>query len=125
MPYMVVPEQVGDGLAQVRGVAAEHGRGADAVSAALFAWTAVDADSSWALSTGVGAVSAAYSQDFSTLADRYLLIGTPDAVAERLAQFAAAGVDTVLIQIAADSAEDRSRIVETFASRVLPIARNL
>jgi probable F420-dependent oxidoreductase len=125
MPYMVEPGHVRDGLAKIRAVAAEHDRSADAVSAALFAWTAVDADSSWARSTGVGAVSAAYSQDFSMLADRYLLIGTPDAVAGRLAQFAAAGVDTVLIQIAAGSPGDRSRIVETIASRVLPIVRNL
>ena len=125
MPYMVEPKQVRDGLARIRAVAAEHERSADAVSAALFAWTAVDADSSWARSTGVGAVSAAYRQDFSMLADRYLVIGTPDVVTERLAQFAAAGVDAVLIQIAAESAEHRSRIIETFASRVLPIVRNL
>jgi alkanesulfonate monooxygenase SsuD/methylene tetrahydromethanopterin reductase-like flavin-dependent oxidoreductase (luciferase family) len=125
MPYMVVPEQVRDGLAKIRGATAEYGRSADAVSAALFAWTAVDTDASWARATGVGAVSAAYRQDFSMLADRYLLIGTPDTVAGRLAQFAAAGVDTVLIQIAAGSPEDRSRIIETFASRVLPIVRNL
>jgi alkanesulfonate monooxygenase SsuD/methylene tetrahydromethanopterin reductase-like flavin-dependent oxidoreductase (luciferase family) len=95
MPYMVEPEQVRDGLAKIRAMAAEHERSADAVSAALFAWTAVDADSSWARSTGVGAVSAAYRQDFSMLADRHLLIGAPDAVAERLAQFGAAGVDTL------------------------------
>jgi len=125
LPYMVEPQQVRGGLAQVRTVAAEHERSADAVSAALFAWTAVDADSSWARSIGVGAVSAAYHQDFSKLADRYLLIGTPAAVAERLAQFAAAGVETVLIQVAADSTEHRSRIVETFASSVLPIVRDL
>jgi probable F420-dependent oxidoreductase len=125
MPYMVEPAQVRDGLAKVRSAAAEHERSADSVSAALFAWTAVDADSSWARSIGVGAVSSAYNQDFSTLADRYLLIGAPDAVAERLAQFAAAGADTVLIQVAADSAEHRSRIIETFASSVLPTVRNL
>ncbi|CQD17484.1 flavin-dependent oxidoreductase [Mycobacterium lentiflavum] len=125
LPYMVEPKHVSHGLAAIRGEATEQGRGPDAVSAALFAWTAVDADSSWARTTGVGAVSAAYRQDFSTLADRYLLIGTPEAVAERLAQFAAAGVDTVLIQIAAGSAEHRSRIIETFASRVLPIVRDL
>jgi probable F420-dependent oxidoreductase len=125
MPYMVEPTQVRDGLAKVRSAAAQHERSADSVSAALFAWTAVDADSSWARGIGVGAVSAAYQQDFSMLADRYLLIGAPDAVAERLAQFAAAGVDTVLIQVAADSMEHRSRIIETFASRVLPTVRNL
>jgi probable F420-dependent oxidoreductase len=125
MPYMVEPEQVRNGLTKIRAVAAEHERGAEAVLAALFAWTAVDEDSSWARSTGVAAVSAAYRQDFSTLADRYLLIGTPEDVTERLAQFAAVGVDTVLIQIAADSAEHRSKIAETFASRVLPGVRNL
>jgi probable F420-dependent oxidoreductase len=125
LPYMVEPRQVRDGLAAIHTAAAEHGRSAAAVSVALFAWTAVDADSSWARSTGIGAVSAAYQQDFSTLADRYLLVGTPEAVTERLAQFAAVGVDTVLIQIAADSDEHRSRIVETFASRVLPNVRGL
>ena len=125
MPYLVDPTQVRDGMATIRAAATEHERSAGAVSAALFAWTAVDADSSWARSTGVGAVSAAYQQDFSKLADRYLLVGTPEAVAERLAQFAAVGVNTVLIQIAADSAEHRSRITETFASRVLPIVRDL
>jgi probable F420-dependent oxidoreductase len=125
MPYMVEPTQVRDGLATIHAAAAEDERRPDAVSVALFAWTTVDADSSWARRTGVGAVSAAYQQDFSKLADRYLLIGTPEAVAERLAQFAAVGVNTVLIQIAAGSAEDRSRIVETFASRVLPIVRDL
>ncbi|MCV7412571.1 hypothetical protein AWC05_18295 [Mycobacterium florentinum] len=125
LPYMVEPKYVSHGLATIRGMAAEQGRVPDAVSAALFAWTAVDADSSWARSTGVGAVSAAYSQDFSTLADRYLLIGTPEAVVDRLAQFAAAGVDTVLIQVAAGSAEHRSRIIETFATRVLPGVRDL
>ena len=125
MPYMVDPEQVRGGLTEVRAVAARYERNPDAVSAALFAWTAVDADASWARSTGIRVVSAAYNQDFSKLGDRYLLIGGPDAVAERLAQFAAVGVDTVLIQIAADSTEHRSRIVETFASRVLPVVRDL
>jgi probable F420-dependent oxidoreductase len=125
MPYMVEPEQVRVGLTKVRTAAAEHQRSADAVSAALFAWTAVDADSSWARNTGIGAVSAAYRQDFSALADRYLLIGAPDTVAQRLAEFRAAGVETALIQIAANSVEDRSRIVEAFASRVLPIVKDL
>lgn len=35
------------------------------------------------------------------------------------------GVDTVLIQVAAGSAEHRSRIIETFATRVLPGVRDL
>jgi probable F420-dependent oxidoreductase len=125
MPYMVEPTQVRDGLAQVREVATVHGRAEDAVSAALFAWTAVDSDEAWARRTGVAAVSAAYRQDFSSLAGRYLLTGGPDEVADRLAEFAAAGVDTVLCQAAAENASDRERIISTLAQSVLPTVRQL
>ena len=102
-----------------------HGRAEDAVSAALFAWTAVDTDEAWARRTGVAAVSAAYRQDFSSLADRYLLTGGPDEVADRLAEFAEAGVDTVLCQVAAENPSDRERIISTLAQSVLPKVQQL
>jgi len=123
MPYMVEPAHVRDGLAQVRQVAAMNGRAEDAVSAALFAWTAVDNDADWARRIGVAAVSAAYRQDFSSLASRYLLIGGPDEVAERLSEFAEAGVETVLCQVAADNPTDRERTISTLARAVLPKMR--
>ena len=119
MPYMVEPAQVRTGLTRAREVAAEYGRADDAVSAALFAWTAVDDDANWARSTGVAAVSAAYRQDFSTLADRYLLIGSPSDVGDRLAQFAEVGVESVLVQIAAEDPSDRDRMIHTLARSVL------
>jgi probable F420-dependent oxidoreductase len=119
MPYMVEPTQVRTGLTQVREVAAAHGRADDAVSAALFAWTAVDDDANWARSIGVSTVSGAYRQDFSTLADRYLLLGSPSEVSDQLAQFAEAGIDTVLFQVAAGNPADRERIVHTLARSVL------
>jgi probable F420-dependent oxidoreductase len=125
MPYMVEPTHVRDGLAQVREVAATTGRAEDAVSAALFAWTAVDADADWARQTGVAAVSAGYRQDFSNLADRYLLIGGPDEVAERISDFAEAGVETVLCQVAADNPADRDRIINALAASILPVTEQL
>jgi len=125
MPYMIEPTQVRDGLDAVRAHAATHGRAENAVSAALFAWTAVDDDADWARRTGIAAVSAAYRQDFTMLADRYLLIGSPADIAERIAEFAKAGVETVLIQIAADNRPDRERIVNTLARRVLPMIRDI
>jgi probable F420-dependent oxidoreductase len=125
MPYMVEPTQVRDGLGQVREVAAAHGRAENTVSAALFAWTAVDTDAEWARRTGVAAVSAAYRQDFSNLAGRYLLIGGPDAVADRLAEFAEAGVETVLCQVAADNPADRERTINALARNVLPAMEQL
>jgi probable F420-dependent oxidoreductase len=125
LPYMVDPDQVRDGLVQVRAVAEAHGRGTDSVSAALFAWMAIDAAADRARQIGVGTVSAAYQQDFSRLADRYLLLGGPDQVAERLAEFARVGVETVLVQIAATNREDRQRIVDTVAGSLLPLVKDM
>jgi alkanesulfonate monooxygenase SsuD/methylene tetrahydromethanopterin reductase-like flavin-dependent oxidoreductase (luciferase family) len=120
MPYMVEPSHVREGLARVRAIATSYGRPSNAVSAALFAWTAVDHDADWARSTGVATVSAAYRQDFSMLADRYLLIGRPQHVVDRLEEFAKAGVETVLFQIAANNRSDRDRMLDTIAKSVLP-----
>jgi alkanesulfonate monooxygenase SsuD/methylene tetrahydromethanopterin reductase-like flavin-dependent oxidoreductase (luciferase family) len=125
MPYMVEPSHVSEGLGQIRASAASNGRAAEAVSAALFAWTAVDRNAGWARNIGVAAVSSAYRQDFSALADRYLLIGSPGEVTDRLAQFANAGVETVLMQIAAHTREDRARILNTIAQYVLPNLKDL
>jgi probable F420-dependent oxidoreductase len=125
MPYMVEPGQVRDGLARVQEVAAAHGRAEAAVSAALFAWTAVDDDSDWARNTGIATVSAAYRQDFSTMADRYLMIGSPAGVVDRLTEFAEAGVETVLIQVAAQNRAHRERLVTTVAQHVLPNVKAL
>jgi len=59
----------------------------------------------------------------SSLASRYLLIGGPDEVAERLSEFAEAGVETVLCQVAADNPTDRERTISTLARNVLPKMR--
>jgi alkanesulfonate monooxygenase SsuD/methylene tetrahydromethanopterin reductase-like flavin-dependent oxidoreductase (luciferase family) len=116
---MVDPQMMHDTLAQVRAHAVDAGRPADAVRGALFAWTCVDEDRNWAREIGVATVSAAYAQDFSRLADRYLLLGTPDDVVGRLKEFADAGAERVLIQIAAPPAE-RERVFGTLAREVLP-----
>lgn len=117
MPYMADPGQVVRGLAEVNNTAEEYGR---QVPAALFAWTACADDGDWARRTGIDTVSTAYRQDFSALADRYLLLGRPGDVVARLNEFAEAGVDSVLLQIAAD---DRTRVLESLARDVLPALR--
>ena len=124
MPYMVDAAGVRRGLEQVRVTATDHDRGPDAVSAALFAWIAVDQDADWARGIGTATVSAAYNQDFTALADRYLLVGEPSHMTARLADFAAAGVETVILQIAATDDADRQRIVNTLAEH-LPALHNL
>jgi alkanesulfonate monooxygenase SsuD/methylene tetrahydromethanopterin reductase-like flavin-dependent oxidoreductase (luciferase family) len=106
----------------VREAAAAADRDPSAVSGAVFAWTCVDADGDWARRTGTDAVSRAYAQDFAPLADRYLVLGTPAQAAERLREFAEAGADQVLLQPACPLS-DRSRVIETLASDLLPALR--
>jgi probable F420-dependent oxidoreductase len=123
MPYMVTPEMVRDGLDVVRRAAEDAGRPPEAVSAALFAWTCIDTDGAWARETGIRVVSRVYNQDFDRLADRYLLLGTPDQALSRLAAYADAGVTRVVITIAAPAA-DRTRVLGTIAA-MLPALRAL
>jgi alkanesulfonate monooxygenase SsuD/methylene tetrahydromethanopterin reductase-like flavin-dependent oxidoreductase (luciferase family) len=123
LPYMVDPARMRDGLLQVREAAVKAGRPSQAVSGAVFLWTCADEDGEWARRTGTAFVSATYAQDFSPLADQYLALGTPEEVAHRFHEFAAAGVSTILIQIAAEPAE-RRRVIQTIAKAVLPRFRD-
>jgi probable F420-dependent oxidoreductase len=120
-PYMVTPEMLSESLGDVRRRAHELGR-ETSPTGALFAWTCVDPDGSWARRTGVAAVSAMYAQDFEPLADRYLVLGDPESVVERLRAFSQAGAGTVVVAIAAPEA-DRARVTETLVRDVLPRLR--
>jgi len=119
MPYMVDPAQLDRGLRKVRDAAAENGRDPADVSAALFAWACVDEDANWARESGISTVSAAYNQDFTALADRYLLVGQPESVSARMDEFAHAGAELVLFQIAAHKRADRDRVIHTIARHFL------
>jgi probable F420-dependent oxidoreductase len=119
MPYMVEPKKLHETLAEVRSTASDVGRSPEAISGAVFAWTCVDEDGSWARRTGIAKVSSTYNQDFTGLADRYLVLGTPNEVVARFREFADAGADRVLIQLACEP-EDRERVITTLGREVLP-----
>jgi citrate lyase subunit beta/citryl-CoA lyase len=122
MPYLMEPRQLAASLAGVREAAADLGRAADSVVGAYFAWTNVDPDDARARRTGLETLSRLYDQDMTPYADRYLVLGCPDRVAERLTEYACAGSATVVIALACpdDGAE---AVVELFAETVLPALR--
>jgi probable F420-dependent oxidoreductase len=119
MPYMVTPESLAGSLDAVRDAAAEQGRSRGAVAGAVFIWACVDPDREWARRHGIATVSAAYRQDFTPLADRYLVLGTPDDAVRRISEFAEAGADRLVLAIAAGP-DDRDRVIRTIAGDVLP-----
>jgi probable F420-dependent oxidoreductase len=119
MPYMYTPEQLARSLAEVREAADGAGRDPSAVGGAVFCWGMVDDDAARARQHAIDTVSAVYSQDFTPLADRYLLHGDPDRVVARAREHADAGATTLVFSPAADGAR-RQAAVDLFSSAVLP-----
>jgi len=122
MPYMYTPEQLASSLAEVRNAAEAAGRDPATVRGAVFCWGGVDEDparSRQEVADGVGAV---YQQDFTRLADRYLLHGDPDRVVARAREYADAGAET-LVFCPVGIGDRRREIVDLFTSGVLPRVR--
>jgi alkanesulfonate monooxygenase SsuD/methylene tetrahydromethanopterin reductase-like flavin-dependent oxidoreductase (luciferase family) len=124
MPYLVTPRMLAEGLTRVREFAVGHRRGESAVRGAVYCWSAVDADANWARQTAIETVSRIYRQDFTELADSYLLIGGPQQVINRLGQFAEAGATSVLFAPACPDSE-LARMIDTFVADVMPALRGL
>ena len=124
LPYMLSPESFGQGLATVRTAAVSAGRAAESVQGGLFIWGSVDEVPGQARRDAVDTVSRLYNQDFESLADRFLLHGTPDQVSARIAEYAAAGVRSLIFAPACPP-ERRREVVTLFAEAVLPRCREL
>jgi probable F420-dependent oxidoreductase len=119
MPYMVSPSSLRRSLTAVREFAADAGRAPESIQGALFIWGTVDPDPARARAEAVRSVSHLYQQDFEPLADRYLLHGDPGRLVARLAEYAAAGADTVIFSPACP-ADRVEAVTALFAREVLP-----
>jgi alkanesulfonate monooxygenase SsuD/methylene tetrahydromethanopterin reductase-like flavin-dependent oxidoreductase (luciferase family) len=124
MPYMYSPERVASSLAEVRAAAEQAGRDPAAIRGAIFCWGGVDPDPARSRQEVVDGVGAVYRQDFSGLADRYLLHGAPDRVAARAREYADAGAETLIFSPVGEGSR-RQDIVELFTESVLPQLQRL
>jgi len=123
MPYLGSPDRVARGLATAREEAERHGRDPAEVTGAYFAWTAVDADPAVARRRARDSLAATYGQDMDRILDAVVPHGTPEQVAARLAEYADAGADSVVLAPAVDDA-DRERMLDLVAGEVLPRLRH-
>jgi probable F420-dependent oxidoreductase len=112
MPYLVTPEQVRAGR-DTLDAAGWTG------TTALFAFTTVDRDPERARAVAVEHVGRTYRQDFERFAARYLVHGTPEQCAARLAEYRDAGVDTVLFRLAC-ARRDAAGMLGLIAAEVVP-----
>jgi len=124
MPYLCTPEQLAKGLVDANAEAVRVGRPDGSVSGAIFAWSAIHADGAHARERAIHVVSETYQQDFTPMADRYLIAGDPDQVLARLRQYHEAGAEHVVIATAAGSARERLEMATLFAAEVVPAVRD-
>lgn len=122
MPYMCTPEHVSGGIRAIDTFARDGGRGGWTGGTVLYIFTAVGPDGAAARRMAAERVGMTYRQDFTTLADKYLLAGTPAQCTARLREYLDAGVDTVIFRLACpgDEAETMLRRV---ADDILPALR--
>ena len=123
MPYLCTPEQLAKGLVDANAEAVEAGRPDGSVHGAIFAWSAIHADGAHARERAIDVVSKTYQQDFTPMADRYLVAGDPDQVLARLRQYHEAGAEHVVIATAAGSAQERLEMATLFAAEVAPVVQ--
>jgi probable F420-dependent oxidoreductase len=124
LPYMYTPEQLASSLTEVNAEARRLGRPAGAVRGAVYCWGTVHPDAATARRTAIDVVSGIYQQDFSPLADRYLLHGDPERVIERLAEYHRAGAEHLVFSVAAPGSDERQAVLELLATEVLPKVRD-
>ncbi|MGD9603043.1 MAG: LLM class flavin-dependent oxidoreductase [Gammaproteobacteria bacterium] len=122
MPYMYTPEMLADSLARIARHAMEAGRTPDAVRPGLFVFTCCHADGARAREMAIAKLSTQYAQDFSKIADRYVVMGNPAECRQRLQQYVDAGARTVFLSSACPN--DYLEANETLLAReVLPAFR--
>ncbi|HEY2206068.1 MAG TPA: LLM class flavin-dependent oxidoreductase [Pseudonocardia sp.] len=124
LPYMYSPEQLAKSLTEVNAEAVRAGRPDGAVRGAVYCWGAVHADAATARQQAIDVVSEVYQQDFSPLADRYLLHGDPDRVVSRLREYYEAGARELVFAPAAGSAEQSAAMLRLLADEVLDEVRS-
>ena len=100
MPYMYTPEMLAESIAKIRSWSVEAGRSAEAVKPAIFAFTACHADRKVAFDMATTRLGKQYAQDFSRIADKYVVLGTPEDCRKRIQQYVEAGARTIFLSSA-------------------------
>lgn len=124
MPYLMEPAKVEASLGRARDQAVSFGRKPEDISGAYFAWSMIGKDSAAATRTGIEFLSAAYNQDMGVVADKYLVLGSPQRMIERLSEYHAAGVETVLIALAG-TGRAMDEAFDLLATEVVPALQKL
>jgi probable F420-dependent oxidoreductase len=118
IPYMYTPEMLHESLEKINQFGKEAGRDMSSFRPGLFIFASIYPNRDEALEQAAKALGGTYAQDFSKIAARYTLSGTPDDCRKRLKEYVDAGARTVLISWAcrqADIEENMRLAIEEIA----------
>ena len=119
LPYMYTPEMVHESVDTIRQFRRELGREGNDVRTGLFIFGSISVNREEAIQQAAQSLGRNYAQDFSSLAAKYTLSGTPEDCRKRIRQYVAAGVRTVLVSWVCKP-EDVPANVRLFAEEVVP-----
>jgi probable F420-dependent oxidoreductase len=122
--YVVTSQRYAQSLEKIRAAAAEAGRSLDGFVTGHLTFVTVGRDHEAARATWIRLLSKRYAQDFTPLADRYGIIGTPAQCAEQLERFVEAGCRYFLMNAICDLADEREQL-EVMAAEILPRFRGV
>jgi probable F420-dependent oxidoreductase len=97
IPYMYTPEMLHESIEKINEFGQEAGRDMTGFRPGLFIFASIGSDRDDALQQAAKALGGTYAQDFSKIAARYTLSGTPADCRKRLKEYVDAGAGTVLV----------------------------
>jgi probable F420-dependent oxidoreductase len=122
LPYMYTPEMLRESISKIEAFGREEGRDMSAFRPGLFIFTSVYPDRKEAAEVAARSLGKNYAQDFSKIAGRYVLYGSPEDCRKRLREYVDAGARSVMFSWACRH-EDIEHNMETIAKEVLPAFR--
>jgi probable F420-dependent oxidoreductase len=122
LPYMYTPEMLRESVEKIAAFGREAGRDMSGFRNGLFIFASVYPDRKEAEEVAARSLGKNYAQDFSKIAGRYVLYGTPEDCRKRLGEYVDAGARSVIFSWACRH-DDIERNMETIAKEVIPAFR--
>jgi len=118
MPYMYSPEMLADSIDTI----ARYRERPEPVESGAYLWSCVHEDAVTAAGYAEESLGKTYRQDFSSMIDRYLVVGDVESAVARTLDYIAAGATTIIYG-AACPLDYAARHIELLATEVVPQVR--
>jgi len=124
LSYVVTPERYRQSLETIAAAAEAAGRTLERFGTGHLLFLRLDKDRESALAFAARFLSIRYAMDFSRAAERYCALGEPEAVADAIRAFHAAGVRHLVLNVLAHEREKLAHL-QRFADEVMPLLADL